>query len=318
EVVSVLAFEKLTFGVEELRLLSAYAEESQSRLLGYCLEDLFEIANMSSNVSERPGCPEQLSAALRHTLLTLHSQSATTSLLKLLSTLATHELSPCLSGEVPVALPEEKRREVSVLAEQIRELVDLPAFVLGKREVSGPPLLAARPPVVLLDETTPDMGEAGWTARLTYAMVLARPEFMLVTCLSSASLYDHLEIASIAINPLRHKSADYPKEILAQYQTVLSDSRYSPLHMPRISQATLPQLKQLAQSSRRMAIQVALHFSQSLRDCLEILCETENVRLPTSLAGLKSAMKQSPVIKGLVLYAMSPQAQKIHRQMFDD
>ena len=306
--------EKIQFSIEDLNCLAENASQNKAELTSAALNDLLKHAgNTTPELNKRP-LPEQILDLTRQTLLASTSASVSPGISKLLNVLVSSPNSPALvqlPALDPDTIPEQYRNIFTQLTKILK--IENTQFALSHTQN----LIANTcPPSILIEpEQIQNMTLTLWTARAATSLILCRPESLLCATLPPANVMEHLNtIVSIANAARTKTNIHIPNS--EQYLQTLQDTNMMTAIMPRITPETLASIKHYAIELRNTALQAAFILSQSLSDCIAIAAELEGIRTPTNLSTLKSAMKQSSLIKGLVTFAISPNAQRLYTRIF--
>ncbi|MBQ9816998.1 MAG: tetratricopeptide repeat protein [Proteobacteria bacterium] len=310
------ALDNLTFTLDDINALAQNASPFTIK----CIDDIYDIASVSHDEHQTSDLPSKLSDIARQNLLMTSGSPLNPGFIRMLSVFGTKAGSPL------AVTPSEPLHDPNISTEQ-KDIFNLLCSLLKTKNVqlkSRPisvdpalPVLNTVPATVLCDSMQlASMSKHQWIARMAFALVLAQPENILCACIPLTDLHAHLMDASVAISPMRSGTSNLTPETIEQYKRTLISAGITAATTPRITPSTLSLLKQHAAYSQKIAIQTALIFSQSLIDCLQILIELENLHFPTTLISLKSVMKSSPLIKSLILFALSPNTQRIYDKVY--
>ena len=312
------AFETLDFTLDDIRTLGEEAPHMTQR----AIDGLLDIAVVTHETHEPTPITATISDIILQALCTTSTTSTPPGINKLLAALVSSEASPALCKLPPKSeLPQDTiPDEFIAIFHKLRQLLKRNQIELRTNtfdSLSNALVLNSYPPAILysamqLSGLTLDQ----WTTRMIYALVLTRPENLLCAALTPAEVFDHLSNASIAMSAVRTKSIDLPPDIREQYKTQLQKAGLNSAMIPRITQDTLSVIKQHALTGKKNAIQAAFVLSQNLVDCLQILIENENLRFPTTLSSLKSAMKFSPIVKDFILFSIGSNAQRLYDRIY--
>ncbi len=311
------ALETLSFTLDDIHILAKDASPFTLR----CIDDILDIASAEHPEHECVPLPNSISDVTRQSLFSIVTSPLNPGLSRLVSTLATSKTSPILASADdfnirPIdAVPEEFWK----IFENLNSILKLENVVLAARPQEFDPvqpLLHTLCPTIFCDPIQFNtLSTKQWTARMAFALVLSRPENILSACMTPTAVHQILTESTSVLLPGRNTSS-IPQETAELYKQTLEAVHFTPVTLPRITPSTLSIVKQHAQTSKKCAIQAALLLSQSLMDCLQILTEIDNLKFPTTLLTLKSAMKRSAAIKDLVLFAFSPNAQKLFERIY--
>ena len=314
------AIENAAFTLEELKEIEASANATHAQFTLRILDDLFDLIPAEHAQHDILPLPSELSPETRNTLLTV-TPAFDPQLVALLKAL-THSNAPVIDNHAVLSAPDITKinPDLDCVFETIQSLLDLPGAVLKSKPLDARSnMINSTPPAILCDiAALPVMKKSTYIARMTYAIILTRPETLLSATLAPAALHKHLNNAVYAISPGRAEKVSLIHETISTYQQIFEDVGIHADELPIIGPKTLTTLKQYAFANRQTAIQTALILSQSLRDCMHLVAEQEGMRLPASFTALKAAMKRSIAFRDLITFALSPSAQSLFEQVYPD
>ncbi|MBQ9394571.1 MAG: hypothetical protein IJU23_03510 [Proteobacteria bacterium] len=310
------AVETLTFTVDDIRAL----QNDTSMLNLFAIDDLLDIASVEHEVHEHSLLPIDITDATYNSLMTLSKGTLPGGIVRVLTALASDDESPVITDHKKFA-----SRELTGLSPkynsiflQLVGLLRIADVMICEKPVTADSsaFVAASVPPVILAETMrlSAMSERTWTARMAYSLVLTKPENLICASLAPNEIRLKLQEAAASVN--RNIPSSIPLDLAEKYRSVLTRAGINAAMIPRISPETLAQIKQHILVIEKNAILTAFVLSQSLIDCLMILTEIENMRFPTTLSALKAAMKRSALIRELVVFALSPAAQRMYERVY--
>lgn len=311
------AVETLTFSVDDIKAL-----QNDTSVLNLCaIDDLLDIASAEHETHEHCPLPVDITDATFNSLMTLSKGSLPSGIIRILTVLASDDASPVLVERKKFMFRELKglSPKYNSVFLQLAGLLRCSDVMICEKPVisDGSTFVAASVPPVIFAETIrlSSMSERTWMARMAYALVLSKPENLLCAALKPKDVHLKLQEAAASVN--RNISYSISEELSEKYREVLNRAGINSAMIPRITLETLAQIKQHVLVVEKNAILTAFVLSQSLIDCLMILTEIENMRFPTTMSALKAAMKRSPLIRELIVFALSPAAQRIYERVYN-
>ena len=309
--------ENIQFTVQDIECLCENAQQNKSELTLCALNDLLALAAGEHIAQPTRDLPNQMPDLTRQNLLAATSASISPGVSKLLNVLATSANSPALTSNItPIdenTLPAEHREK----AQHLAKLLKIQAYQFATTPTPPPLHIACSwpPALCFTPAQLQDMSITHWIARAAFSLIMSRPESLLCATLSPSNILEHLQNITSVANAARTKTnLSIPND--TQYLQTIQDTNLNITILPRITPEMLSTLKHYAAEQKKIALHAAFILSQSLYNCLIIAAELEGIRQPNNLASLKSAMKQSQLIKGLVTFATSPNAQRLFGRIF--
>ncbi len=310
------SIESLTFTVDDIQEIGKDAP----LLVRHAVDDILDIASIAHEFHPWRALPPTISEIVVQELMGLAGNSLTPNVNRLLAILGGHSLSPALRYANDSAfqgipnLAGELSADVRKLQMLLRRN-DVQIRLKPENMDSGCTVSCSCPPVVFVDPASlTSMTEKNWIAKLTYALILTKPENLLCAALKPTEVYQYLHNAYASMDA--RELTDLSENEVLQYREMLAKAGFVTANMPHITDETLSLMKSNALNVTKNAIFAAFVLSQSLIDCLMILTERENMRFPTTLSSLKSAMKRSSLIRELICFALSPASQRIFDKVF--
>lgn len=303
------AIENAAFTLEDLKEIENAA--AQAHFTMRMLDDLYDFVPTEHPTHDIYPIPHSLNDASRRALIAANPVFDT-QFINVLKAL-TAETSPAIDNHAVLSSPDIAKinPDLTSVFETLQTLLDVHGAVIKTKPLDAKSnLINSMPPAILCDiAALPLMKRSTYIARMTYLLLLTRPENLLAATLPPATLHKHVNNAVFALNPQRAEKVSLIHETIATYQHIFEQANIRPEDLPFIGPKTLTTLKQYAYATRQTAIQAALLLSQSLRDCLHIVAEQEGMRMPTTIVSLKAAMKRSIAVRDLITFALSSKAQ---------
>ena len=310
------AIENAAFTLEDLKEIEIASANAPFTLR--MLDDIYDLIPNEHPQHDSLPLPCQLTENARQLLLASPAQFDP-QLISVLRAL-TAPTSPAIDNHAVLSSPDIAKinPDIDQVFESLQDLLDIHGAELKSKPLDAKSnLINSMPPAILCDiASLPVMKRTTAIAHMTYLIILTRPEALLSATLPPATLHKHLNNAVFALNSARAEKVSLIGETITTYQQIFSKASIHPDELPFIGPKTLTTLKQYAYASRQTAIQAALLLSQSLRDCIHIVAEQEGLRVPTTFASLKAAMKRTVAFRDLITFALSTQAQSRFDQIF--